>query len=87
MIWGGGLASLDRLVTNFPEISTFIIGLRGCLQNLYLSVCEVRTFGTLITSTKVFSLIKSAKLFDHAPETIFYPDIFYSVPRDLRLRT
>ena len=32
---------------------------RGCLQNLYQSVAipEVRTFGTLITSTKVFSLI------------------------------
>ena len=31
---------------------------RGCLQNLYQSVAtpEVRTFGTLITSTKVFSL-------------------------------
>ena len=30
-----------------------------CLQNLYQSVAtpEVRTFGTLITSTKVFSLI------------------------------
>ena len=34
---------------------------RGCLQNLYQSVAihlpELRTFGTLITSTKVFSLI------------------------------
>ena len=43
---------------------------------------EVRTFSTLITSTKVF-----AKLFDHAPQTILYLEILDSVPRDLRLRT
>ena len=48
---------------------------------------EVHTFGTLITSTKVFSLIISAKDFDHAPKTILYLEILDSVPRDLRLRT
>ena len=42
---------------------------------------EVRTFSTLITSTKV------AKLFDHAPKTILYLAILDSVPRDLRLCT
>ena len=47
---------------------------------------EVRTFGTLIMSTKVFSLI-TAKLFDNAPKTILYLEILDSVPRDLRLRT
>ena len=45
---------------------------------------EVRSFGTLITSTKVFSLVK---LFDHAPKKILYLDILDSVPRDLRLHT
>ena len=44
---------------------------------------EVRTFGTLITSTKVFSLI-ICKTFD---KTILYLDILDSVLRDLRLRT
>ena len=48
---------------------------------------EVRTFGTLTTSTKVFSLIISAKVFDHAPKTILYLEILDYVPRDLRLRT
>ena len=46
---------------------------------------EVRTFGTLITSTKLFSFIIK-KLFDHAPKTILYLAILDSVPRDLRLR-
>ena len=57
-----------------------------CLQNLYQIGSyspEVRTFGTLITSTNVFSLI-SAKLFD---KTILYQEILDSVPRDLRLLT
>ena len=44
---------------------------------------EVRTFGTLITSTKLFSLIIS-KLF---AKMILYLDNLDSVPRDLRLRT
>ena len=44
---------------------------------------EVRTFGTLITSTKVFSLIICKILC----QTILYLDILDSVPRDLRLRT
>ena len=48
---------------------------------------EVRTFGTLITSTKVFSLINLQNFFDHAPKTILYLAILDSVPRDLRLRT
>ena len=48
---------------------------------------EVRTFGTLITSTKVFSLIISEKIFDHAPKTVLYLEILDYVPRDLRLRT
>ena len=48
---------------------------------------EVRTFGTLITSTKVFSFIISAKVFDHAPKTILYLEILDYVPRDLRLHT
>ena len=47
---------------------------------------EVRIFATLITSTKVFSLIIS-KLFDHAPKTILHLAIIDSVPRDLKLRT
>ena len=47
---------------------------------------EVRTFGTLITFTKVFSLIISAEVFDHAPETIICLEILDSVPRDLRIR-
>ena len=47
---------------------------------------EIRTFGTLITCTKVFSLI-TAKIFDHAPKKILYLEIFDSVPRYLRLRT
>ena len=42
---------------------------------------EVRTFGTLITSTKVFSLI-ICKLFD---KTIPYLDILDPVPRDLTI--
>ena len=48
---------------------------------------EVRTFGTPITSTKVFSLIISAKVFDHAPQKILYLDILDYVRRDLRLRS
>ena len=48
---------------------------RGCLQNLYQSVAEVRTFSTLITSTKVFSLI-IRKLFD---KTILYLEIVDSI--------
>ena len=48
---------------------------------------KVRTFGTLITSTKVFSLINPKNFFDHTPETILYLAILDSLPRDLRLRT
>ena len=44
---------------------------------------EVRTFGTLIMSTKAFSLI-NAKLF---VKIILYLDILDSVPSDLRLHT
>ena len=67
------------LVTNFPEISAFIIGfsftvwtkksakkvrkqVRGCFTKFVSTGSyspEVRTFGTLIMSTKVFSLIIS----------------------------
>ena len=48
---------------------------------------EGRTFGTLRTSTKVFSLINPQKLFDHTPKMILYLAILDTVPRDLRLRT
>ena len=61
--------SLIPLVTNFSEICAFIIG-KVCEKNTetsnrmltkFVSIgsysSEVRTFGTLITSTKVFSLI------------------------------
>ena len=41
---------------------------------------EVHTFGTPIMSTKLFSLIKSAKLFDHVPKKILYIAILDSVP-------
>ena len=44
---------------------------------------ELRTVGTLITSTKVFSLIISKNLCQNDP----YLDILDTVPRDLRLRT
>ena len=43
---------------------------------------EVCTFGTLITYTKVFSVIKSAKVFD---KTILYLDILDYVPRDFTI--
>ena len=43
---------------------------------------EVRTFGTLITSTKVFSLIIIKKVFD---KTILYLEILDYVPRDLTI--
>ena len=43
---------------------------------------EVRTFGTLITSTKVFSLIIICKIFD---KTILYLEILDYVPRDLTI--
>ena len=48
---------------------------------------EGRTFGTLITSTKVFSLINPKNFFDHTPKTILYLSILDSLPRDLSLRT
>ena len=48
---------------------------------------EGRTFGTLITSTKVFSLINPKNFFDHTPKMILYLSILDSLPRDLRLRT
>ena len=47
---------------------------------------EVRVFGTLIMSTKVFSLI-NLQTFLTTPQTILYLAILDSVPRDLRLRT
>ena len=40
---------------------------------------EGRTFGTLITSTKVFSLINLQNFFDHTPKTILYLAILDSV--------
>ena len=43
---------------------------------------EVRTFGTLITSTKVFSLIIIKKVFD---KTILYLEILDYVLRDLMI--
>ena len=43
---------------------------------------EVRTFGTLITSTKVFSLIIICKVFD---KTILYLEILDQVPIDLTI--
>ena len=43
---------------------------------------EVRTFGTLITSTKVFSLIIICKVFD---KTILYLEILDYVPRYLTI--
>ena len=43
---------------------------------------EVRTFGTLITSTKVFSLIIICKVFD---KTTLYLEILDYVPRDLTI--
>ena len=54
---------------------------RGCLQNLYYSP-KVRTFGTLIMSTKVFSLIIICKILD---KMILYLEILDYVPRDLRI--
>ena len=47
---------------------------------------EVRTFGTLITSTKylVFYNLQNSSTM---PQTILYLEILDSVPRDLRLRT
>ena len=57
---------------------------RGCLQNLYESVAIhlKNTFGTLKTSTKVFSLIIICKVFD---KTILYLEILDYVPRDLTI--
>ena len=50
---------------------------KECLQNLYQSVSpEVRTFGTLLTFTKVFSLIICKTLCQNDP-----------LPRDFRLCT
>ena len=46
------------------------------------SYSEVRTFGTLITSTKVFSLIIICKVFD---KTILYLEILDYVPIDLTI--
>ena len=43
---------------------------------------EVRTFGTLITSTEVISLIIICKVFD---KTILYLKILDNVPRDLTI--
>ena len=43
---------------------------------------EVRPFGTLITSTEVFSLIINAKVFD---KTILYLEILDYVPRYLTI--
>ena len=40
---------------------------------------KIRTVGTLVTSTKVFSLIISANAFDHAPQKILYLEILDSV--------
>ena len=91
------------LVTNFPEILTFIIGFSftvphkkktetsdRMLTKLFVSIgsysSEVRIFGTLITSTKVFSLITCKTLWPRS-RTIIYQEILDSVPRDLRLRT
>ena len=52
----------------------------------FVSICsyspEVRTFGTLITSTKVFSLIIIKNVFD---KTILYLEILDNVPRDLTI--
>ena len=49
---------------------------------------EVRTFGTLITSTKVFSLINGKTLCQNDPlPRYFRLDILDSVPRDLILCT
>ena len=41
---------------------------------------EGRTFGTLIMSTKVFSLINPQKIFDHTPKKILYLAILDTVP-------
>ena len=61
--------SLILLVTIFPEIFAFIIGfsftvsmeINNIMLTKFVSISsyspEVRTFGTLIMSTKVFSLI------------------------------
>ena len=43
---------------------------------------EVRTFGTLITSDEVFSLIITTKVFD---KTILYLEILDYVPNDLTI--
>ena len=40
---------------------------------------EGRTFGTLITSTNLFSLINPQNFFDHTPKTILYLSILDSV--------
>ena len=63
------LHHLYHIVTNFPEIFAFIIGFSfkkrtetsNRMLTKFVSIGsyspEVRTFGTLITSTKVFSLL------------------------------
>ena len=61
-----------RMLTKFVSISSYSP--------------EVRTFGTLITSTKVFSLIIS-KMSLTTPPNDPYLEILDSVPRDWRLRT
>ena len=50
----------DLTILYLEIVDTIHKHVRGCLQNLYQSVAyspEVRTFGTPIISTKVFSLI------------------------------
>ena len=56
------IIGFSSTVWNKKSAKTIWKQVRGCLQNLYQSVAisyspEVRIFGTLITSTKVFSLI------------------------------
>ena len=63
----------ERMLTKFVSIGSYSP--------------EVRTFGTLITSTKVFSLIISKNVLTTPQKTILYLAILDSVPRDLRLRT
>ena len=89
-MYGSGRYILIPLVTNFPENLTFIIGCsftvctkksekkNGNKKQKIISIgsylLEERSFGTLITSTKVFSLINGKTLCQNDP-----------LPRDFRI--
>ena len=61
-VWENNSETSKRMLTKFVLISSYSP--------------EVRTFGTLMTSTKVFSLINLQKVFD---KTILYLEIVDSI--------